>query len=169
MQSNMTFDLYPRGCCAFRYFYREARNPVFNVMSDFLNNSHNYQLHIHSPRLQSPSPPQKLQTGLELPSGSRWILQERAFTYNHDGVGDEVAQDLMPRLHCPLSLPFKMHQVTILCPPHNLGTERGHESCVWPPSPRQTEALPALGALATSIWAAPPCSDASSAPFQIQI
>ena len=36
MQSNMTFDLYPRGCCTLRYFYREARNPVFNVMSDFL-------------------------------------------------------------------------------------------------------------------------------------
>ena len=54
-------------------------------------------------------------------------------------------------------------------PLHNLGTERGHESCVWPPSPRQTEALPALGALATSIWAAPPYSDVSSAPFQIQI
>ena len=31
-----------RGCCALRYFYRVARNPVFNVMSDFLNNSHNY-------------------------------------------------------------------------------------------------------------------------------
>ena len=98
---------------------------------------------MHSPRLQPPSPPQKSQTELELPSGSCWILQERAFTYKHDGIGDEVAQDLMPRFHCPLSLPFKMHHATMFCPPHNLGTERGHESCVWPPSPRQTEALPA--------------------------
>ena len=29
------------------------------------------------------------------------------------------------RFHCPLSLPFQMHQVTMLCPPHNFGTERG--------------------------------------------
>ena len=46
---------------------------------------------MHSPRLQPPSPPQKSQTELELPSGSCWILQERAFTYKHDGIGDEVA------------------------------------------------------------------------------
>ena len=69
MQSNTTFDLYPRGCCALRYFYREARNPVSNVMSDFLSNNHNYQLHMYIPRLQPPSPPRKLHTGLKLPSG----------------------------------------------------------------------------------------------------
>ena len=31
----------------------------------------------------------------------------------------------MPWFHCPLPLSFKMHQVTMLCPPHNFGTERG--------------------------------------------
>ena len=46
--------------------------------------------------------------------------------------------------------------------------ERGMSPvCGHPHQDRQ--ALPALGTLATSIRAAPPCSDASSAPFQIQI
>ena len=49
------------------------------------------------------------------------------------------------------------------------GLQSVGESCVWPPSPRQTEAVPVLGTLATSIRAAPPYSDVASAPFQIQI
>ena len=68
----------------------------------------------------------------------------------------------------PIPLPFKMHQVTMLCLPYNLCTARGAwVLCVAMLT--KTEALPVLGSLATSIWAAPPYCDAASAPFQIQI
>lgn len=33
--SNRTFDLYSRGAPVPRSFYREVRNPGFNMMSDF--------------------------------------------------------------------------------------------------------------------------------------
>ena len=72
------------------------------------------------------------------------------------------------RFHCPLSLPFKMHQVTMLCPPHNLGTERGAWVLCVATLTKTDRGSARIGALATSVWAAPPCSDASSAPFQIQ-
>ena len=56
-----------------------------------------------------------------------------------------------------------------LCPPHNLGTERGAWVLCVATLTKTDKAPPALGVLATSIWAAPPYSDAASAPFQIQI
>ena len=53
--------------------------------------------------------------------------------------------------------------------PTTLALREEHESLCVATLTKQTEAVPALGALATSIWAASPYSDAASAPFQIQI
>ena len=62
-------------------------------------------------------------------------------------------QDASGNTDLPSPQPWHWERAWVLCVATLTKTDRGSAR---------------IGALATSVWAAPPCSDASSAPFQIQ-